>query len=59
MDIEFDGLNKGDRLFLPDDFDGSGQILVTPMEELRKKYKVKMKDKNLYNINIRKMRYEV
>ncbi|KAJ53360.1 Ni,Fe-hydrogenase III component G [Clostridium tetanomorphum] len=41
MDIEFDGLNKGDRLFLPDDFDGSGQILVTPMEELRKKYKVK------------------
>lgn len=39
MDVEFQGLDKGDRLFLPDDFDGSGQILVTPIEELRNKYK--------------------
>ena len=41
MDIEFDGLDKGDRLFLPDDFDGSGHILVTPLEELRNKRKGK------------------
>lgn len=36
MPMEFEGLEKGDRLFLPDDFDGSGQILVVPMSELKK-----------------------
>ena len=37
MDITFEGLKK-ERLFLPDTmFDGQGQILVTPMEELIKK----------------------
>lgn len=41
MEVDFEGLKKGDRLFLPDDFDGSGQILVTPIEELRNKYKEK------------------
>lgn len=37
MGVEFDGLVKSDRLFLPDDFDGSGQILVMPLNELREK----------------------
>lgn len=36
MSIEFTGLDKSGRLFLPDDFDGSGQILVTPLSELKK-----------------------
>ncbi|MFD3157454.1 NADH-quinone oxidoreductase subunit C [Haloimpatiens sp. FM7330] len=36
MPIDFEGLKKGDRLFLPDDFDGSGQILVVPLNELKK-----------------------
>lgn len=38
MPIEFQGLNKSGRLFLPEEFDGSGQILVLPLSEL-KKYK--------------------
>jgi Ni,Fe-hydrogenase III component G len=34
MDVEFEGLvNKG-RLFLPEEFDGSGQIIVSPLSEL-------------------------
>ncbi|MFA9397814.1 MAG: NADH-quinone oxidoreductase subunit C [Clostridiaceae bacterium] len=37
MPIQFDGLEKSGRLFLPDDFDGTGQILVMPLDELRKK----------------------
>lgn len=38
MDIEFEGLDTSERLFLPDNLlDGKGQILVTPMEELKKK----------------------
>jgi hypothetical protein len=36
MPIEFEGLQKSGRLFLPDDFDGSGQILVLPISELKK-----------------------
>lgn len=44
MDVDFEGLEKGDRLFLPDDFDGSGQILVTPIEELRNRNKDKNKN---------------
>jgi hypothetical protein len=36
MPIQFDGLEKSGRLFLPDDFDGSGQILVLPLAELKK-----------------------
>jgi Ni,Fe-hydrogenase III component G len=36
MQVEFDGLEKKGRLFLPEEFDGSGQIIVTPMSELRK-----------------------
>ncbi len=36
MPIEFTGLNKSGRLFLPDDFDGTGQILVTPLSDLKK-----------------------
>jgi len=39
MQIEFEGLNKSGRLFLPDDFDGTGQILVTPLAELKKNNK--------------------
>jgi hypothetical protein len=31
-----EGLKKLGRLFLPDDFDGSGQILVLPISELKK-----------------------
>lgn len=37
MDVTFTGLCKKGRLFLPEEFDGSGQILVAPMSELRKK----------------------
>lgn len=36
MPINFEGLKKSGRLFLPDDFDGSGQILVMPLSELKK-----------------------
>lgn len=36
MSIEFEGLKKSGRLFLPDDFDGSGQILVLPIDDLKK-----------------------
>lgn len=36
MPINFEGLSKSGRLFLPDDFDGSGQILVMPLSELKK-----------------------
>lgn len=36
MPIEFEGLKKTGRLFLPDEFDGSGQILVMPLDELKK-----------------------
>lgn len=39
MPIEFEGLNKSGRLFLPDDFDGTGQILITPLAELNKNNK--------------------
>lgn len=35
MDVSFEGLVKSGRLFLPDDFDGTGQILVTPLSELK------------------------
>mgnify|MGYP000953344726 CR=1 FL=1 len=34
MKVDFDGLDNKGRLFLPEEFDGSGQILVTPMSEL-------------------------
>jgi len=37
MEVEFEGLQRKGRLFLPDDFDGSGQIIVLPMSELTKK----------------------
>jgi Ni,Fe-hydrogenase III component G len=37
MGLEFEGLQKFERLFLPDDFDGTGQILVMPLDELKKK----------------------
>lgn len=36
MGVKFEGLKKKDRLFLPEDFDGTGNILVTPMSELKK-----------------------
>jgi Ni,Fe-hydrogenase III component G len=36
MDVGFDGLDKKGRLFLPEEFDGSGQILVSPLSELVK-----------------------
>lgn len=36
MPIEFEGLAKSGRLFLPEEFDGSGQILVMPLSELKK-----------------------
>lgn len=38
MGIKFDGLNLRGRLFLPDTMlDGQGQIIVTPLSELREK----------------------
>ncbi len=38
LPISFEGLNCGQRLFLPDNLlDGKGQILVTPLNELREK----------------------
>lgn len=41
MNVKFEGLDRSGRLFLPDEFkDGEGQILVMPLEEL-KKYKDK------------------
>jgi Ni,Fe-hydrogenase III component G len=36
MPIEFEGLTKSGRLFLPEEFDGTGQILVMPLSELKK-----------------------
>ncbi|MBQ9643661.1 MAG: NADH-quinone oxidoreductase subunit C [Lachnospiraceae bacterium] len=37
MDINFEGLDVSKRLFLPDNLlEGKGQILVTPIDELRK-----------------------
>jgi Ni,Fe-hydrogenase III component G len=37
MDITFSGLDTAQRLFMPDNLlDGKGQILVTPLDELRK-----------------------
>lgn len=37
MGVEFKGLKNCGRLFLPEEFDGSGQIIVSSLEELRKK----------------------
>lgn len=38
LPISFEGLDCSDRLFLPDSMlEGKGQILVTPMNELREK----------------------
>ena len=37
MEMKFEGLEKSGRLFLPEDFDGTGQILVIPLNELREK----------------------
>ena len=38
MPISFEGLNCEQRLYLPDNLlDGKGQILVTPLNELREK----------------------
>lgn len=35
--VEFEGLDTSKRLFMPDNLlEGKGQILVTPLEELRK-----------------------
>lgn len=36
MPMDFERLEKSGRLFLPDDFDGTGQILVLPLSELKK-----------------------
>lgn len=37
IDVTFEGLDTSKRLFMPDNLlEGNGQILVTPMEELRK-----------------------
>ena len=44
LPIEFEGLSQRGRLFLPEDFDGRGQILVLPLSEL-KKHKVKEEKK--------------
>lgn len=35
MPIKFDGLERSGRLFLPDDFNGEGQILVLPIAEIK------------------------
>lgn len=37
MGTKFKGLENKGRLFLPEEFDGSGQIIVTPLSELRKR----------------------
>jgi hypothetical protein len=40
MDLEFEGLDTSARLFLPEDMletQGKGQIVVTPLSELREK----------------------
>ena len=38
MDIKFEGVDTTKRLFMPDTmFEGQGQILVTPMEQLIEK----------------------
>ncbi|MBZ4662351.1 MAG: Respiratory-chain dehydrogenase, 30 Kd subunit [Caloramator sp.] len=38
MGVKFEGLNMRGRLFLPDTMlEGQGHILVTPLDELRKK----------------------
>lgn len=38
MPISFEGLDCGQRLFLPDNLlDGKGHIMVTPLNELREK----------------------
>lgn len=38
MKISFEGVNTEDRLFMPNNLlDGKGQILVTPMTELKEK----------------------
>ncbi|MEI3062522.1 MAG: NADH-quinone oxidoreductase subunit C [Oscillospiraceae bacterium] len=45
MGIEFEGLDTSQRLFLPEDMletQGKGQILVTPLSELREKRVEKM-----------------
>lgn len=37
MQVEFIGLNRSGRLFLPEEFkEGEGQILVMPLKELKK-----------------------
>lgn len=37
IDVTFEGLDTSERLFLPDNLlEGEGQILVTPLEELRR-----------------------
>ena len=37
IDIQFEGLDTSKRLFMPDNLlEGNGQILVTPLEELRR-----------------------
>ena len=37
IDVEFEGLDTSKRLFMPDNLlEGNGQILVTPLSELRK-----------------------
>ena len=37
MPVKFIGLNAGNRLFLPEEFkEGNGQILVLPLDELKK-----------------------
>ena len=38
MDVTFEGVDTSRRMFLPESmFDGQGQILVTPMKELKEK----------------------
>lgn len=37
MEVRFIGLNRSGRLFLPEEFkEGEGQILIMPLEELKK-----------------------
>jgi Ni,Fe-hydrogenase III component G len=37
MPVKFQGLNASNRLFLPEEFkDGEGQILIMPLDELKK-----------------------
>ena len=47
MDVIFEGVDRSKRLFLPESmFEEQGQILVTPMDDLKKKVQREKEDEN-------------